>query len=326
MSVLKQIYKRGADVSPSYCFYSLLANLDMKAHDLQGIPYHRSIYEKRDNAILEVLYKRFKPQIDKWKDAVETAIPFDEPEKAPIWICWLQGEDDMPPIVKLCYERLCKNAGEHPVILLTNDSIPTYVSIDKKITKLYEQGSISAAHYTDVLRANLLATYGGLWIDSTVLVTKPLPTEVFEKTIWSIVGRDSDFEYLDICFAASEWAGYFQAAMKNSTLQRFIVDMWNAYFNQYDYVFEYLLVAYFSYIGRNSIGIVKSEYENIPLNNTKVESLWPILQQNTSFNAMDAKTLLKGNTYLYKLSYKAAYANDAEKIDRLRFVLEEIDK
>ena len=43
-------------------------------------------------------------------------------EKSPIWVCWWQGEINMPNIVRICYESICANSGTHPVKLITKDN------------------------------------------------------------------------------------------------------------------------------------------------------------------------------------------------------------
>lgn len=38
---------------------------------------------------------------------------------SPIWVCWWQGKENMPDIVKACYNSIQKHACNHPVILIT---------------------------------------------------------------------------------------------------------------------------------------------------------------------------------------------------------------
>lgn len=41
---------------------------------------------------------------------------------SPIWVCWWQGEEQMPDIVKACYHSIQKHACTHPVILITSEN------------------------------------------------------------------------------------------------------------------------------------------------------------------------------------------------------------
>lgn len=51
-----------------------------------------------------------------------------------------------------------------------------YIKIPDIIQDRVESKKISMAQYSDIIRMCLLAEYGGLWIDSTVLVTQLIPS------------------------------------------------------------------------------------------------------------------------------------------------------
>lgn len=46
-----------------------------------------------------------------------------------IWICWWQGLEQAPELVKVCVNSIQKNAGNHRVIVLTDDNYKDYVDI-----------------------------------------------------------------------------------------------------------------------------------------------------------------------------------------------------
>lgn len=50
-----------------------------------------------------------------------------------IWICWWQGLDNAPELVRKCVESIQKNAGNHEVIIITEDNYKEYVNIPKWI-------------------------------------------------------------------------------------------------------------------------------------------------------------------------------------------------
>ncbi|MBQ9339780.1 MAG: capsular polysaccharide synthesis protein [Paludibacteraceae bacterium] len=101
-----------------------------------------------------------------------------------IWICWLQGEDQMPDIVKKCYNSVKTFAPDYTVHLITNVNLFEYVSLPEHIVSKYRKGIISFTHFSDILRTCLLYEHGGLWLDSTVLLTGPLPTYVTSEPIF----------------------------------------------------------------------------------------------------------------------------------------------
>ena len=63
-----------------------------------------------------------------------------------------------------------KNAGDHRVIILTEDNYKQYVNIPEWLEEKKNKGVISRTHFSDVLRLTLLSHYGGLWLDSTFFV------------------------------------------------------------------------------------------------------------------------------------------------------------
>ena len=82
----------------------------------------------------------------------------------PIWICWLDGIENAPLLVQKCVSSIKKNAGNHPVNIITQDNYTEFVTLPEYIMEKKEKGLIGAAHFSDVLRVCLLAQYGGLWL------------------------------------------------------------------------------------------------------------------------------------------------------------------
>ena len=69
-----------------------------------------------------------------------------------IWICWFQGMENAPELVKRCYVSVKRNMP------------------DKE----------------------LLIRYGGLWMDSTIFLSGPIPDWVYEKDIFMYASDDSE--------------------------------------------------------------------------------------------------------------------------------------
>lgn len=88
-----------------------------------------------------------------------------------VWVCWLQGMENAPLLVQVCYASLCRNLIGREVILLKEDNIRDYVCLPDFIEEKHRKGLIPLPHFTDLLRLELLIKYGGTWIDATVLCT-----------------------------------------------------------------------------------------------------------------------------------------------------------
>ncbi len=93
-----------------------------------------------------------------------------------IWIFWLQGMEKAPDLVRKCYESVCRNKPEgFHVILLTKKNLGKYMQLPDFIWQKYEKQYITITHLSDIIRLELLCTYGGCWIDATVFCSGLIP-------------------------------------------------------------------------------------------------------------------------------------------------------
>lgn len=127
---------------------------------------------------------------------------FNREHSNKIWICWLQGINEAPELVKVCVRSLIHSLQDSEVILLDNHNIADYITLPGYILEKKEKGIISYAHYTDIVRTALLCKYGGGWIDATVLCTSDIfpeyirnaPLFVFQEwggmdDLWSVISN-----------------------------------------------------------------------------------------------------------------------------------------
>jgi hypothetical protein len=88
-----------------------------------------------------------------------------------IWICWLQGLEKAPELVKCCYESIKNNFPEKNIIVLDESNLFEYAKLPNFIIDKWKKGIIGAAHFSDLVRLSILTERGGCWIDATVLCT-----------------------------------------------------------------------------------------------------------------------------------------------------------
>jgi mannosyltransferase OCH1-like enzyme len=112
-----------------------------------------------------------------------------------IWTCWFQGYDKAPPIIKACINSMHKYSNGYKVIVLTEETIPDYVSMPDYIIKKYKAGIISPAHFSDLLRTLLLITYGGIWLDATVFLTGNIPQYLLSAELFMFQSSILNNEY-----------------------------------------------------------------------------------------------------------------------------------
>ena len=101
-----------------------------------------------------------------------------------IWVMWWQGEEEMPPIIKMNYSSLKRNANGQKINLVTKYNYNDYLELPDYISAKVERKIISLTHLSDLIRVSLLSEYGGLWLDATVYLTSPLPFEI-KSSYWT---------------------------------------------------------------------------------------------------------------------------------------------
>jgi hypothetical protein len=156
--------------------------------------FDRPVYD------LLLLEDTFRFLQKKYAADIKNSAPSPEPSKGDsglnktIWVCWLQGFDNAPPIVRACNKSVHKHAAGYDVVLLTEKNLHNYVAFPDYILKKYRAGIIPAAHFSDILRTLLLIQYGGVWLDATVLLTDDIPAILLKKELFlfksSILGNE----------------------------------------------------------------------------------------------------------------------------------------
>jgi len=82
---------------------------------------------------------------------------------------WDKGEDSMPPIIKYIYDHNLSLSLKHnfELVLLTKNNIREYIdNIDDDFFNLQPN------HQSDICRFNILHQYGGIWLDSDIIILK----------------------------------------------------------------------------------------------------------------------------------------------------------
>ncbi len=112
-----------------------------------------------------------------------------------IWQYWGTGwnDDDLPDIVRLCRKSVEKYKGDYEVIRLSDENINEYIELPEFIQEKKKKGQIPFPFFADILRLALLYTYGGVWLDATILLTDFLPVEYSEMGYF-VFQRDNSIE------------------------------------------------------------------------------------------------------------------------------------
>ncbi len=99
-----------------------------------------------------------------------------------IWQYWGQGIDEnLPPMVKLCFKSIDQHKGDYRVIRLSDETIDEYLDLPKFVTLKRQNPQFKPAFFADLLRLSLLSAYGGIWADATILLTAPIDKRIAEQ-------------------------------------------------------------------------------------------------------------------------------------------------
>ncbi len=235
-----------------------------------------------------------------------------------IWFCWLQGENKMPVVPKLCLKSLKKYANKYQIIILTLANYQKYVSLPENIINLFAEGKMCAAHFTDCIRVNLLYQKGGCWIDATMLVTAPMDDRIFSSNFFTIKNFPSD-KYISKC----KWAGFFMASKKNNILMGYLSKMYESYWSQNNCIIDYLLMDYMiEWLYDNNVEI-KEMINNVPYTNPCTHQLSRLLNSKFSNEEWNKISL---ETTMFKLNWKlyTPVQLESNKANYFNFLLNKI--
>ena len=96
-----------------------------------------------------------------------------------IWILWLQGFNNAPDVVKKCLQSWQDYNPDWELITLDSENLSTYLNF-RQIIDLDNRPDITVQEVSNIIRTNLLASYGGVWVDATCLCCQPLNTWIDE--------------------------------------------------------------------------------------------------------------------------------------------------
>lgn len=110
-----------------------------------------------------------------------------------IWQYWGQGIENsaLPEVVQMCFSSVDKHKGEYKVIRLSDETISHYIDLPDFVWEKRKNPAFNRTFFSDLLRLALLNTYGGVWLDATILLTDTLPVR-FAKLDYFIYQRDDE--------------------------------------------------------------------------------------------------------------------------------------
>ncbi|MDL2323342.1 capsular polysaccharide synthesis protein [Bacteroidales bacterium OttesenSCG-928-A17] len=262
----------------------------------------RKIVNKKHQKVEDYLIKELNSTIE---SAQAKHFDMEYVENAPIWFCWLQGEENLPLIPSLCLKNLKKYSNGHPIHIITLDNYTDYVTIPEHIVQLYESGKIKSAHFADILRLALLHKHGGLWADATVFLSDTLSDEIFNLPFYSIKTKEHG-GYVSRC----RWSVFFLAGWKGNPIFGVALEMFYVYLKNNTNFVDYLMMDYFIDILYKKHKSIKGMIDKVPYNNAEIYSLRDFLCKE--FDAANWAKITK-RTQIFKLDWRMYRNGELEK-------------
>lgn len=284
-SLIKQYWKGGA-------FFTAVGEFLLLGQDRKGLEILRLAAQYKIKKNLEREYRR---KIEDFSNNNLDELPHNKSNK--VWICWFQGLENAPDLVKKCYQSMEENLTDREIVLITIDNMSQYVDFPKYIIDKWKEGKITHTHMTDLLRLELLIKYGGTWIDSTVFCTRKrnqIPDYFFDSDLffYQILkpGRDGQAQ------PVSSW---FISAKTNNKILILTRQLCYEYWKKNDEMVDYFLFHDFLTI---ALEYNKEEWRKIvPRDNAAPhmlllrlfdeydEEIWNAIKQQTPFHKLTYK-------------------------------------
>ena len=247
-----------------------------------------SIYQKKAYRYLK---RKYIPYLNDFRPELPEST---EPPRI-IWTAWLQGEDKAPELVRKCIASMREHAAGYDVRVVTNENLGSYITIPDFIDRRLQKHQMQYAQYSDYLRTALLVEYGGIWMDSTVLMTGNLPEIAVQSPLFFFKSSPDDNGVIK----CSSW--FIAAQTRNPILQQaqYLLECyWKKEHKLCDYFLFHLLLSNISESSPSNVALWKS----IPFrNNCDVHRM-----QGTLFEPY-TESLYKDTcsiSAIHKLSYK----------------------
>lgn len=303
---LQATYDLSKAISLKAALITFRAKIDIQIMNRNGYKEPESVKKrlmKKHQVMIDFLEDKFKDFWDNYRFS-ETQPETDPKYRNKIWICWWQGLDNAPEVVKACVDSIERNAGNNEVIIITDKNYKDYVKFPDWLEEKRRKGIISRTIYSDLLRLNLLSNYGGIWIDSTFFCTGECFSEYMKLPLWSVKRPD----YLHASIASGYFANYsLECDYEHRYVFAVVRDFLYEYWKRYDHLMDYLLTDYAIVLSQKHVAKIKSDYEQIKPNNKNCDELFKVLGQ--PYDERVWRTICK-DTFLYKLTWKQSFPKE----------------
>lgn len=219
------------------------------------------------------LYESYSGSLDSMMSLAEEFEQKDDFEgKIPVWVCWWQGEEAAPELVKICINSIRNNIPKEKAVfrLITLENCRQYVTFTDTVIKKFQEGKITLTHLSDMLRAELLYRYGGLWLDATYYAADNMKESIFEKDFYTLKYSKSIWKS-DI--SQGRWSCNMLSVQPKSLFARFLMEGLWIYWEMNDSLIDDFLIDYVAAVMYDTFQEVHKMIDECPVSDTAVFEL-----------------------------------------------------
>lgn len=186
--------------------------------------------KKRMGLVYQYVKLKIQPVIQIYRSQ-KTTLPLKNPAdirddfegKIPVWLCCLQGEEMLQEEGRRFLEKIKDGIPKNGTVLrvVTLENCMEYVTFSDTVIRKFNEGKIGLGHLTDLLRAELLYRYGGVWLDAAQEADVPLTEELLKEKIYTVKEHKSPWT-ADI--SGGRWSNGFWIAEKGQKLFGFLLE------------------------------------------------------------------------------------------------------
>ena len=260
------------------------------------------VYDGYHNLVIKKIRKDLGTLISSYK-GVRSIEDENCGTKEIIWVMWWQ-RGNVPRLVEKNLSILRKKTRKK-VVFLNEDNISDFLDIPFDLYENVKCGKKSYAVLSDYVRTAILFQYGGIWLDSTILV-------VGESPLLSLPVASRDFitihgvtDYGDKFVAKDKWTVYCIGGRCNQLFFKFVNDGLGQYLSSEYPQPDYFLVDYlFEIAYQENIDGFRTKVNSLSRSEENVERLSRII--NEKYDKEEFYKLCK-NTHIFKMSNKKDY-------------------
>jgi len=121
-----------------------------------------------------------------------------------IWQFWDNPKgQETPEIVKASIESVKRFRGNFEHKILDNSTIENYSDLPGYVLDKFKKKQIDYAHFSDLLRLNLLKNHGGIWMDATDYMTDLVPKYILDEDFFVFLTCETSlfhYAFMQNCF------------------------------------------------------------------------------------------------------------------------------